>query len=588
MTVNKNSGILTKKERLRSVFKKIFITISLSGLLVLIYDAGIRKSVIPSTSLHWIYVVTLCSGLAFLLSNYFFRKTRPQRKAWPVDTFLVFFLLSLVINLAGIYDMPALNSRIWLHIAIVLIFIRSLATIRTGYNKQYLNPAQLFITSFIFIILAGTALLMLPNATYSGISFLDALFTSTSAVCVTGLVVVDTGTFFTRFGQTIIILLIQAGGIGIMTFTSYFGFFFKGSTSYQNRLMIQDMNNSDKIAEVFSTLKKIIIVTFLIEVIGAVIIFLSISKQSHALTGGHLFFSIFHSVSGFCNAGFSTLTNSLYEDGFRFNYLLHMSIAGLFILGGLGFPIIFNAFTYLKHLALDKIFSKQVMYSPWIIGINARIVVITTMCLLAAGTLLFYMLEYNNTLAEHGTFGKIVTAFFGAATPRTAGFNTVDTSALHFYTIMIILLLMWIGASPGSTGGGVKTSTFAIAVLNFISIAKGKDRIEIFKREISPVSVRRAFAILSLSIIVIGISIVLLSHFDGEKGLLPIAFESFSAFSTVGLSLGITGELSDPGKIVIIFTMFIGRVSMLTILVAIMRRVVNLKYKYPTEDVLIT
>jgi trk system potassium uptake protein len=373
-----------------------------------------------------------------------------------------------------------------------------------------------------------------------------------------------------------------------MTFTSYFGYFFKGTTSYQNRLIIQDMNNSDKIAEVFSTLKKIIIVTFLIEVIGVVIIYLSISTQSHALTGGHLYFSIFHSVSGFCNAGFSTLTNSLYEDGFRFNYLLHMSIAGLFIIGGLGFPIIFNAFTYLKHILLDKIFRKRAMYSPWIIGINSRIVLVTTICLLAAGTLLFYILEYNNTLADHGTVGKIVTAFFGAATPRTAGFNTVDTSSLHFYTIMIILLLMWIGASPGSTGGGVKTSTFAIAVLNFISIAKGKDRVEIYKREISPVSVRRAFAILSLSIIIIGISIVLLSHFEGEKGLLPIAFESFSAFSTVGLSLGITGELSDPGKIVLIFTMFIGRVSMLTILVALMRRIINLKYKYPTEDVLIT
>ncbi|MBN2175240.1 MAG: TrkH family potassium uptake protein, partial [Bacteroidales bacterium] len=291
--------------------------------------------------------------------------------------------------------------------------------------------------------------------------------------------------------------------------------------------------------------------------------------------------------SGFCNAGFSTLENSLYEQGFRFNYLLHFTIAILFIIGGIGFPIVFNTITYLKHIILNRLLSKRSKYAPWIIGINTRIVVITTISLLAVGTLLFYIFEYNNTLSEHGAFGKIITAFFSAATPRTAGFNTVDTSTLHFSTIMIILVLMWVGASPGSTGGGIKTSTFAIAILNFMSIAKGKDRIEVFKREISPISIRRAFAILTLSIIVIGMSILLLVYYDGEKGLLPLAFESFSAFSTVGLSLGITGTLSDPGKIIIIFTMFIGRVSMLTILVAFMRRMVNLKYKFPTEDVLI-
>ncbi|MCF8349003.1 MAG: ATPase, partial [Bacteroidales bacterium] len=200
---------------------------------------------------------------------------------------------------------------------------------------------------------------------------------------------------------------------------------------------------------------------------------------------------------------------------------------------------------------------------------------------------LFYLFEADNTLSEHSGFGKVVTSFFGAATPRTAGFNTVDTSALHFSTIMIIMVLMWIGASPGSTGGGVKTSTFALAILNFISIARGKDRVEAFRREISPMSTRRAFAVVSLSIMVIGLSILLLSYSDGNKGLLPIAFESFSAFSTVGLSLGITSQLSAAGKMIIIVTMFIGRVSMLTILVAFMRKMVNLKYKYPLEEIII-
>ncbi len=537
--------------------------------------------------MKFVYILTLFAGILFLIFSYLFRKIRPNRKAWPVDGLLLLMFIGLVLDQVQVITIPIQYVGFLVDIAIIVFFFRAISALRFNYNKNHLNPAQIFIISFVSIIILGTILLMLPNATYEGISILDALFTSTSAVCVTGLIVVDTGTYFTVFGQTVIVLLIQAGGIGIMTFTSYFGYFFKGGASYQNRLMIQDMNNSQRIAEVFGTLKKIILITFIIELAGVVIIYFSIDGHVMEMTGNRIFFSIFHSVSGFCNAGFSTLSNSLYETGFRFNYTLHITIAILFIIGGLGFPIVFNALTYLRHLVANRLLKRQAVCSPWIVALNTRIALITTLSLLIAGTFFFYVFEYNNTLAEHSGLGKIVTAFFGAATPRTAGFNTVDTSALNFSTIMIILFLMWIGASPGSTGGGVKTSTFAIAILNFLSIARGKDRIEVFKREISPISTRRAFAILSLSIIIIGLSILLLTFCDGEKGLLPIAFESFSAFSTVGLSLGITSQLSDPGKVIIIFTMFIGRVSMLTILVAFLRRMVNLKYKYPVEDVLI-
>lgn len=561
--------------------------VSVVGVLTLIYDSGIRKSSDVLEYLYYIYLITLYSGILFIVFNYLYKESIPTIRAFVVDIVSILFYGLLIAHISRWTIINLFNERLWLNLALVIIFFRSLAAIRIDYNRKYLNPAQLFITSFVFVIFIGTVLLLLPNATHKGISFLDALFTSTSAVCVTGLIVVDTGSYFTQFGQTIIMLLIQAGGIGIMTFTSYFGFFFKGGASFQNRLMMQDMNNSEKIAEVFTTLKKILIVTFFIEIVGAAIIYVSIRSSMPGTGSESIFFSIFHSISGFCNAGFSTLENSLYEEGYRYNYLLHFTIAILFIIGGIGFPIVFNTITYLKHIILDRVFSRKSFYAPWIIGINTRIVLITTISLLGVGTLLFYIFEYNNTLSEHGAFGKIITAFFGAATPRTAGFNTVDTASLHFSTLMIILLLMWVGASPGSTGGGIKTSTFAVAILNFLSIARGKDRIEVFKREISPISIRRAFAILTLSIIVIGISILLLVCYDGDKGLLPLAFESFSAFSTVGLSLGITGTLSDPGKIIIIFTMFIGRVSMLTILIAFMRRIVNLKYKYPTEDVLI-
>jgi trk system potassium uptake protein len=203
------------------------------------------------------------------------------------------------------------------------------------------------------------------------------------------------------------------------------------------------------------------------------------------------------------------------------------------------------------------------------------------------GFILFYVLEYNNTLAEHSGFGKIVTALFGATTPRTAGFNTINTAEMLFPTTMIIFLLMWIGASPASTGGGIKTSTFAIATLNILSLARGKNKIEVYRREIADISVRRAFATISLSLIVIGVGIVLIAAFDPEQGLLQIGFECFSAFSTVGLSLGITASLSEMSKIVLTVIMFVGRVSMLSLLIAVFKKVRYKNYQYPPEEIVI-
>tara|TARA_R110001606_G_scaffold59803_1_gene141630 strand:- start:108 stop:716 length:609 start_codon:yes stop_codon:yes gene_type:complete len=201
--------------------------------------------------------------------------------------------------------------------------------------------------------------------------------------------------------------------------------------------------------------------------------------------------------------------------------------------------------------------------------------------------LLFYFFEYDNTLAEHNEFGKWVTAFFGAVTPRTAGFNTVDNAALKLHTIMIVLLLMWIGASPGSTGGGIKTTTIFLATLNFLSLARSKDRVEFGKREISNKSIRRAFAIISLSLIFIGLATFMITMLDPELPFIQVAFECFSAYSTVGLSMGITSSLSTGSRLVMILMMFIGRVGALTLLVGMLRRVHTLRYRYPNEELVI-
>ncbi|MFO7754825.1 MAG: potassium transporter TrkG [Bacteroidales bacterium] len=580
--------LITEK---KGFIRHIPFLLSLLIFLIVIYDLGFDQDASAENIIRNIYNIYLAAAVLFFLTRLFLTKHQYPGKVLIFDILILAFLLFIISNVYGLLHIPALDDVRWRYLAVFLVFIRELFTIDISTSGRYVNPAQLFILSFLAIIFTGTILLLLPNSTHSGISFTDALFTSTSAVCVTGLIVVDTGSYFTLFGQTIIMLLIQMGGLGIMTFTSYFSYFFKGGATYENQLLLGEIINAERIADVFSTLKRIIIVTFIIEAIGAVFIFSFLDKSIMPAFSEQFFFSIFHTVSGFCNAGFSTLTNSFYETGFRFNYPLHLTIAALFITGGIGFPILFNSFKYVRHFIVNRLTPflrrKPVVHLPWVININTRLVVITSLVLIISGTAFFYIAEYNNTLADHKGFGKVVTAFFGAVTPRTAGFNTVDTSSLHFSTIMIIIFLMWVGASPASTGGGIKTSTLAISILNLASVARGKNRLELFRREIAGSSIQRAFAIISLSILMIGISVFLIASLEPDMDLMAITFECFSAFSTVGLSQGITGNLKEASKIVIIFTMFIGRVSMLTILVAVIKKVKNMNYRYPAEEVLI-
>ena len=585
-----------RNERFLSYLNRFSFFASCIALLVALYDLGFKQEDLQEAQLNSFYYVVLLIGIAAILCRYFVLKVKVPAKIRILDAILgtIILLLSIVKTDVLMENFPGLqflNKMGYMYFASLVYFIRELATINFRFNKAYLNPAQLFISSFLGIILVGTGLLMLPKATHEGIGLLDALFTSTSAVCVTGLIVVDTGSYFTTFGQSIILLLMQLGGLGVMTFASYFSYFFRGQTSFENQLLLKDATNSERIGEVFGVLKKILSITFITELLGAVFIYFSLSENELSQISDRIFFSLFHAISGFCNAGFSTLENSLYEPIFRFNYPLHLVIAVLFILGGIGFPIVLNIYKYLKYTfsnLLLKLNNKRPLpYSPWVINLNTRIVIVTTIILLSVGTLGFYILEYNNTLAEHNWFGKIVTAFFGAATPRTAGFNTVDMQALNVSTLMLIFMLMWIGASPASTGGGIKTSTIAIAALNFVSLGKGKDRIEVYKREVSSNSIRRAFAIISLSLMVISIAIFLMTIFEKDIAIIDIAFEAFSAYSTVGLSTGITSSLSSSSKIVLIFTMFIGRVSMLTLLIAMLRKAKHLNYRVPTDEILI-
>ena len=569
------------------ILKQLPFLLSLFAFVTVVYDYGFDQAFTLQNAINEAYIVALILEVLFLIVRYCSFRTRPKQKVWSFD-FLLFLTVSVTVPaILAWYDLPVFTTHYWIAFVFLMIFLRELSIKKIEFKRRFINPAQLFLLSFFIVIIAGTFVLMFPNATHNEISFIDALFTSTSAVCVTGLSVVDTGACFTPMGQMAILILIQLGGLGIMTFTSYFSYYFTGESSYENQLVIQEMTNSDKITDVFKALKKVLLLTFVIEGIGVVLLYSNLNFSLFPGFKDRLFFSVFHSVSAFCNAGFSTLSLNFYDPAYRFNYPILLIISGLIIFGGIGFPILFNFFNYVRHLFIDRLFKKQRVHVPWVININTRIVVVTTTLLLVLGTALFYVFEYDNTLAEHGTFGKIVTAFFGAVIPRTAGFNSVDNNLLHTSTVLLLYFLMWVGASPGSTGGGIKTSTLAISIMNSISIARGKDRIELYGREISDSSVRRAYSQIFLSLLAIGLSVFFVSWFDQGMSLRSIIFECISAFSTVGSSLGITTFLSDASKLVLVITMFVGRISMLTLLGAIFKQVKFLKYKYPSDDILI-
>lgn len=572
---------------------KIALWGSFIGIIDFLLDFGFSQSNFEQQIIDNVYFTVIGIGLLSTFARYVGKRNFSRKKVFLFDFLSVLFTLYvcymyIFVGKAFESDL-ALENPVWIVVAVILTFIREVSEIKIRYYQKVFNPAQLFILSFFLIILIGSMLLMLPKATYSGISFHDALFTATSAVCVTGLIVVDTGSFFTPFGQAIILLLIQIGGLGILTFASYFSFFFKGGATYENQISLGEMINTQKMGEVFGTLKNIILITVVFELSSALLIYLSLDETLFPSFGEKAFFSVFHAISAFCNAGFSTLPNSAYEMSYRFNYPFQLILIATLIFGGLGFPIVSNITTYLKQ-KISRLFQfgvKQKKYRPWVLNINSRITLITTLSLTIIGFVFFFILEYDHTLAEHSLFGKIVTALFGATTPRTAGFNSVDMAGLALPTVILTIFLMWIGASPASTGGGIKTNTFAVAVLNILSLAKGKDRIEIYRREIANISLRRAAATIILSLIVIAWGIFMMSVFDPEKGLLNLAFECFSAYSTVGLSLGITGSLSAGSKSILIIIMFVGRVSTLSVMVALFKKAKHKNYRYPTEEIII-
>ena len=577
------------------LLNNVTIVISIIGVAIALLDSGFTLPMWLQQVFHIFYLAIIFLGFVVTAGRYLYSK-----KPLTLNKVAVFDLLTsiaiVILLVAHFTDLVrsgmsvAVDGFVAIKIAVFVTFIREISDHDFNLNRTFLNPAQFFILSFLSLVLVGALLLMMPNATTQPLSFIDALFTATSAVCVTGLIVVDTATYFTTFGQVIIMGLIQIGGLGILTFVTYFSYFFKGGVSYETQASISEMSYMRGMGDVVSTLKSILYVTFAVEAAAAALIYISIYDIPDMDWSEQLFFSVFHAISAFCNAGFSTFSAGMYDDALRFNYPLQLIIATTFIFGGMGFVIVVNVLRYLRDRAERLIYrhDQRYIYRPWLLNINSRITLITTGALLLVGLIGVMIFEYNNMLADHRSFfGKLVTGLFTAATPRTAGFNTIDMGELAFPTMMLTIFLMWIGASPNSTGGGIKTSTFAIALLNTLSLARGQTNVEVFKRQIADISIRRAFSIMWLSLLVIGMGVTLISYDQPELDLIKVVFECFSAYSTVGLSLNLTTELSDFSKMVVSVIMFVGRVSMLTIFIALLKNRRQRNYRYPTEEITI-
>ncbi|GAV25118.1 potassium uptake protein KtrB [Carboxydothermus islandicus] len=436
-----------------------------------------------------------------------------------------------------------------------------------------LTPSQILVLGFAGVILLGTVLLMLPISTKDGTvtPFLDALFTATSAVCVTGLVVVDTGTYWSLFGQIVILLLIQVGGLGFMTVATLFAILLGRRINLRERIVIQEALNQASLEGIIKLTKQVILFTFSIEGVFAVILGLRFSLDYGFIKG--MWFGIFHAVSAFNNAGFDLMGNFKSLTPYVGDVIVNLSIAILIITGGIGFYVISELFNLRKKGRLS---------------LHSKITLMTTGLLLLLGTVVIFVMEYNNdkTLGALPFGQKILAAFFQAVTPRTAGFNTVDIAALHPATQYFIIILMFIGASPGSTGGGVKTTTFAVLTLAVINIILGRDEILVYNRRLPREQIFKAIAIVMISLSLINIVTFILTFTEGHNILMNM-FETVSAFGTVGLSMGLTPELSELGRILIILMMFFGRVGPLTITYALAQRRKKALFTLPEEKVMV-
>ncbi len=446
------------------------------------------------------------------------------------------------------------------------------------FKNVNIKPTQIIVIGFAVIILIGSILLSFPIASRNceRIGFINAFFTATSAVCVTGLVVVDTYTHWSLFGQIVILLLIQVGGLGFMTMATLFSFILRRRISLKERLIIVESLNQYSLQGVIRLVKRVLFGTLIFESIGVLFLSLRFIRDFGIISG--IYKGIFHAISAFCNAGFDVMgqygqfTSLTAYSG---DITVNLVVIVLIIIGGLGFTVWDDVYKAKSFKALH---------------LHSKLVLFITGILLLFGFVSFFLIEFNNT----GTIGslnvkdKTMMSFFQSVTTRTAGFNTINFSSMRNASVFITILLMFVGGSPGSTAGGIKTTTMGVLMFTAISVIKGRQDTEMFRRRISYTAVTRAFTITLFGALIVSFATITLTTFENVS-LVEALFESASAFGTVGLSMGITPDLGLIGKITLIVTMFIGRVGVLTMALAFLAKSQDKDntYRYRQEKVMV-
>ncbi len=541
--------------------------------------------------------ITFLVNLIFNLVFFFERYMREHDLfAKIADGFLLISLVTLVVPRpshplipwleAIVYSKVALYAVLGLYAAMVVCY----AAMRLPGKRT--NPLLLLTISFMIFIFIGAVVLMLPKCTTAGISFVDSLFVSTSAVCITGLTPVDVSVTFTPLGLTVLACLIEIGALGVVTFTCFFAMFFSGTQSIFSQLLMRDVVYSKSMSSLFPTMLYILLFTVAIEAAGAVALFFTVPPELGMDVEQKIVFAAFHSVSAFCNAGFSNLpdgmANPVLLEG---NQAIYWVMSVIIVAGAVGFPILANFRTALVE-KLRRVFShghsagqgRPVFH---LFDMNTKVVLVTFALLLIAGAVGFYFLEADNTLEGMSQWQRISQSVFNSVTPRSAGFSSVNPANFLSVTLIMVMFLMWVGGGAQSTAGGVKVNTLATICLNLRAIVTGRERVTAFHRTISVGSIRRANAVVAVSILSFTVYVFVMLILEPALPARDVVFETLSALFTVGSSLGITSHLGVAAKVTLCTAMLFGRVGLISLMSGLTGRSSKALVHYPTDNIII-
>ncbi len=585
-------------ETVASALSVIVVITSAICLTCLLIYAGYDSSTVDRILLMRTLHISQAIFIGYILFNILFRFRKMLNESLFIRRIAdALMLLTVIPLLAPHCGGPSCGALHFLHSRLILFIGLSIySTAELCYGLMQLlsrrtNPSLILSGSFLFFIIIGSFVLMLPKCTVVPIRYIDALFMASSAVSMTGLSTINAAATFTPLGWLVIAILMQIGALGVLTFTSFFALFFSGRSSIYNQLLMRDFIYSKSMGALLPVILYILGFTLCVECIGAVAIYFTVPDAMFSDTGQKAAFAAFHSLSAFCNGGFCTLPHGLADPRlFDGNQLFYIVVTILIIAGGIGFPNLVNfkdAFTeYLKRFKAHLL-GRRHTRSIHVYDLNTKLVLVFTAILFTCGAAAFYLLEYNNSMAGLPTGKRIVQAIFCSATVRTAGFSTFGPSDWLGVTFLIAMILMWIGCSSQSMGGGIKINAFAAMLFNLRSIASGQKGVSAFGRSISLASVRRANAVICFSILSIMLYSVAIMLMQPELPMKAVMFECFSAITTVGMSLGITDRLSDLSKIAIASAMFLGRVGIISVLCGIIGNKPDNSGMLPSDDIII-